>query len=92
MDERLVEQIRRDLDLLFPDGGYALSVQPGEPPLKLMWDRSVDGTLRRASEQILRKHKVAFETEGDPASRRRAMRMSMLSNATPDPRRRGGPE
>jgi hypothetical protein len=62
MDEEVAEQIRDDLDLIFPFGGYALTVQAGEPPLRLTWERDVHENMRRFSEEIVRLHGVSFET------------------------------
>jgi hypothetical protein len=61
MDERIIDQIRRDLNLVFPNGGYSLTVQSGVPPLKLTWDHTVGASMRRLSEEVVRLHDVAFE-------------------------------
>ncbi|HEX7070578.1 MAG TPA: hypothetical protein VF190_07220 [Rhodothermales bacterium] len=62
MERKILEQIRHDLDLVFPEGGYRLTEQQGKPALRLTWDESVHENARRFSEEIVRLHNVSFET------------------------------
>jgi hypothetical protein len=58
---KAAENIRRDLDLVFPNGGYTLTWEEDQP-LRLSWDEGVHADLRRFSEEIVRLHCVPFET------------------------------
>ena len=62
MNRKVIADIQHDLNLIFPEGGYTLRVQEREPRLRLSWDDGVHPNLKRFSEEILRLHKVPFET------------------------------
>jgi len=72
MNNVLVEEIRRDLDLVFPRGGYTLTELRGEPRVRLTLEKGVHHNMRRFSEEILRLHNVSFETRhaGTPTAPR----------------------
>jgi len=62
MRNELVEEIRRDLDLVFPRGGYTLTELRGQPRVRLTLEKGVHHNMRRFSEELLRLHNVSFET------------------------------
>lgn len=59
MDRHQLTQVRRDLDILFPEGGYELIGNKDEPA-QLLFDDSVHENVRRFAEETLRLHGVRF--------------------------------
>lgn len=63
LDIELVERVRGDLEMLFPFGGYSVTLRRNAP-LLITWDGTISPDVRRFAEEIVGLGAdVSFETE-----------------------------